>query len=83
MPLSWNEIKDRALAFSKRWQGETNEDANEKPFWVEFFTVFGVDRKRVAGIEISARAKKALQWKMVQFWYTFGKQKSYKSLINI
>jgi hypothetical protein len=51
MPLSWNEIKDRALAFSKRWQGETNEDASAKTFWDEFFNVFGVDRKRVATFE--------------------------------
>jgi len=55
MPLSWNEIKDRALTFSKRWQGETNEDANAKPFWVEFFTVFGVDRKRVATFEYKVK----------------------------
>lgn len=27
MPLSWNEIKTRALAFSKEWQDETSEDA--------------------------------------------------------
>ncbi|MDD5342846.1 MAG: hypothetical protein PHW12_00335 [Smithella sp.] len=51
MPLSWNEIKDRALAYSKRWQGETSEDANAKSFWDEFFIVFGVDRKRVATFE--------------------------------
>ena len=51
MPLSWNEIKDRALAYSKRWQGETSEDANAKSFWDEFFVVFGVDRKRVATFE--------------------------------
>lgn len=51
MPLSWNEIKDRALGFSKRWQGETSEDANAKSFWDEFFIVFGVDRKRVAAFE--------------------------------
>ena len=51
MPLSWNEIKDRALAFSKRWQGTTNEAAEAKSFWGEFFSVFGVDRKRVAAFE--------------------------------
>jgi len=27
MPLSWNEIKDRALAFSKEWETEVSEDA--------------------------------------------------------
>jgi hypothetical protein len=29
MPLSWNEIKTRATAFTKEWQNETNEDAFE------------------------------------------------------
>lgn len=27
MPLSWNEIKTRALAFSKEWSGESSEAA--------------------------------------------------------
>jgi hypothetical protein len=27
MPLSWNEIKTRARAFSKEWQDESSEDA--------------------------------------------------------
>lgn len=27
MPLSWNEIKDRALRFSREWTQESSEDA--------------------------------------------------------
>jgi hypothetical protein len=27
MPLSWNEIRHRAIAFSREWQGETREAA--------------------------------------------------------
>jgi hypothetical protein len=30
MPLSWKEIKTRALAFSKKWQDESSEDAEAK-----------------------------------------------------
>jgi len=30
MPLSWNEIKNRALAFSKTWENECCEDAEAK-----------------------------------------------------
>ncbi len=30
MPLSWNEIRSRALEFSKRWELETSEDAEAK-----------------------------------------------------
>ena len=41
MALSWNEIKDRALNFSKEWADTSNEEADAKPFLVEFFNVFG------------------------------------------
>lgn len=51
MPLSWNEIKDRALAFSKEWAGESSEDAEAKSFWDAFFNVFGVTRRRIASFE--------------------------------
>jgi len=51
MPLSWNEIKDRALNFSKEWAGTSNEEADAQPFLVEFFNVFGISRKRVATFE--------------------------------
>jgi hypothetical protein len=51
MTLSWNEIKDRALKFSKEWAGTANEDADAKPFLVEFFNVFGISSKRVSTFE--------------------------------
>ena len=51
MPLSWNEVKDRALRFSHEWAEETSEDAEAKSFWDAFFNVFGVPRRRVATFE--------------------------------
>jgi hypothetical protein len=51
MPLSWNEIKTRALAFSKEWQDESSEKAEAKSFWDDFFNVFGISRRRVASFE--------------------------------
>jgi hypothetical protein len=51
MPLSWNEIKSRALAFSKEWENENSEDAEAKSFWDDFFNVFGISRRRVATFE--------------------------------
>jgi hypothetical protein len=36
MPLSWNEIKNRALRFSKEWADTSNEEVYAKPFLVEF-----------------------------------------------
>jgi len=55
MPLSWNEIKDRALRFSREWQHESSEDAEAKSFWDGFFDVFGVSRRRVANFERKIR----------------------------
>lgn len=51
MPLSWNEIRANAIAFSKEWATESSEDAEAKTFWDEFFRVFGVPRRRVAVYE--------------------------------
>ena len=49
--LSWNEIKDRALRFSKEWEGEERERAEKDSFWNDFFNVFGISRRRVATFE--------------------------------
>lgn len=55
MPLSWNEIKDRAVQFSKEWENDFNEDAEAKSFMDGFFNVFGVPRRRVASFETHVR----------------------------
>ncbi len=55
MPLSWNEIKNRAIAFSQEWEDETSEDAEAKSFWDGFFRVFGISRRRVATFEQSVK----------------------------
>ena len=39
MPLSWNEIRDRAITFSKEWADESSEDAEAKSFWDAFFNL--------------------------------------------
>jgi hypothetical protein len=55
MPLSWNEIRHRAIAFANEWQGETREAAERQSFWNEFFNVFGVRRRTVATFEEPVR----------------------------
>jgi len=55
MPISWNEIKSRALAFSKEWRGETSEDAEAKTFWDDFFKVFDIRRRRLAAFEFHVK----------------------------
>ncbi|MHB8539362.1 MAG: DNA methyltransferase [Candidatus Acidiferrales bacterium] len=55
MPLSWNEIRHRAIAFSKEWTGVTSERAEKQTFWNEFFDVFGIRRRTVAIFEEPVR----------------------------
>ncbi len=45
MPLSWNEIKDRALAFSQEWPEEASESAEAESFWDFFFNIFCVPHR--------------------------------------
>lgn len=51
MPISWNEIKSRALKFSRTWADAAHEDSQAKPFWIDFFEIFGITDKRVATFE--------------------------------
>lgn len=51
MALNWNEIKSRAVTFSKEWENDFNEHAEAKSFMDDFFNVFGVSRRRVAIFE--------------------------------
>lgn len=51
MALSWNEIKDRAIKFSKEWADTSNEEADAKPFLDAFFDVFGITRKKIGTFE--------------------------------
>ena len=60
MPLSWNEIKSRAAAFINEWSPivmgadkthTAREEADAQSFQIEFFNIFGVDRKKVAIFE--------------------------------
>jgi hypothetical protein len=60
MPLSWNEIKSRALAFSRNWADAGHEDSQGKPFWIDFFEIFGITNKRVATFEHAVKKLKGL-----------------------
>jgi len=53
--LSWNEIKHRAVEFSKEWEDETSEKAEAQSFWNDFFYVFGIRRQRFAYFEKQVR----------------------------
>jgi type I restriction-modification system DNA methylase subunit len=68
MPLSWNEIKSRALAFSKEWENESSEDAEAKSFWDDFFKVFDISRRRIASFEAAVKKLGNKQGFIDLFW---------------
>ncbi len=68
MPLSWNEIKTRAIAFSKEWENESSEDAEAKSFWDDFFNVFGISRRRVAAFEKPVKKQDGKQGYIDLLW---------------
>jgi hypothetical protein len=51
MPLSWNEIRHCAIAFSKDWTRVKSERAEKQTSWNEYFNVFGMSRKALSSFE--------------------------------
>ncbi|MDC1361940.1 class I SAM-dependent DNA methyltransferase [Crocinitomicaceae bacterium] len=68
MALSWNEIKDRALKFTKEWEGESRERAEKDSFWNDFFNVFGISRRRLATFEEPVKKISGNQGFIDLFW---------------
>ena len=68
MALSWNEIKSRAVEFSKEWESETREHAEAKSFWDAFFSVFGMNRRRLAAFEEPVKMLENRQGFIDLFW---------------
>jgi hypothetical protein len=55
--LSWNEVRDRAIRFSRNsdWVNATSERRDKQTFYNEFFEVFGIRRASVAAFETNVR----------------------------
>ena len=68
MPLSWNEIKSRALSFSREWADAADEASQAKPFWIAFFEIFGITNKRVATFELAVKKFGGGQGYVDLFW---------------
>jgi hypothetical protein len=66
--LTLNEVRARALAFSKEWKGEKSESAEKQSFWNEFFNIFGIHRRRVASFEVNVDMLKGARGKIDLFW---------------
>ena len=52
MALSWNEIKDRALRFSKEWENTTNKKQMPSPSYMPFLMSLVLAEKRLELLNI-------------------------------
>ncbi|HET7078453.1 MAG TPA: DNA methyltransferase, partial [Chloroflexia bacterium] len=68
MPLSWNEIRGRALQFAQDYRGVTRENAETQSFYNDFFNVFGISRRRVASFEEPVKKLGAKRGRIDLFW---------------
>jgi hypothetical protein len=66
--LSWNEIRQRAIRFSREWKSAQDERAEAQTFWNEFFQVFGIRRRLVATFEETVKSLKNTHHRIDLFW---------------
>jgi hypothetical protein len=68
MPISWNEIRQNAIAFARDWAAARSEIAEKQTFWNEFFAVFGMLRRAVASFEEPVRQISGTYGRIDLFW---------------
>ncbi len=66
--LSWNEIRHRAIGFSREWRDTTSEKSESQSFWNDFFHVFGIKRRTVASFEEPVKKLSGTWGKIDLFW---------------
>jgi restriction-modification enzyme MmeI-like protein len=66
--ISWSEVRDRAIRFSREWAGTSSESAEKQTFWNEFFEVFGLRRRSVATFEEPVQRIHGTYGKIDLFW---------------
>jgi hypothetical protein len=72
MGFNWNEIKSRALLFSKAPGYACNVGSQAKPFWIGLFEIFGITHKRVAAFELNVKKRGGAQGFVSLFWPGFA-----------
>ncbi len=68
MPLSWNEIKDLAIKFSRDHADDARERGEAQSFWNDFFSVFGIQRRLVATFEKPVKKLSGSMGAIDLFW---------------
>jgi hypothetical protein len=68
MPLSWNEIRSRAARFSHEWKDTVREEADAKPFLIDFLKVFDISERRYYNFEHRVKKINARYGFIDLFW---------------
>ncbi len=66
--LGWNEIRSRAIAFSREYEDANREISETQSFYNDFFNIFGVSRRRIATFEEPARKLDGGLGRIDLFW---------------
>ena len=66
--LSWNEVRDRAIRFSRDHAADRSESAEKQTFWNEFLNVFGLRRASLASFESNVRNLKGNKGAIDLLW---------------
>jgi hypothetical protein len=66
--LSWNEIRHRAIGFSRENRDKTSEESDKQSFWNDFFHIFGIKRSAVASFEEPVKKLSGNLGKIDLFW---------------
>jgi hypothetical protein len=66
--LSWNETRDRSIAFAREWKDASHEEREKHLFWIGFFECFGVPLKSVAVFERAVENLKGNYGFLDLFW---------------
>lgn len=66
--LSWNEIKSRAISFSRDWKHGASERSDSQEFWVDFLNIFGIRRRTVASFEEAVQKLSGRDGRIDMFW---------------
>lgn len=66
--ISWSEVRDRAIRFSREHVGDRSESAEKQTFWNDFFNVFGLRRASLASFEENVRNLKGNKGAIDLLW---------------
>src|SRR5665647_135958 len=68
MSITWDEVRHKAIRFSRDWERAVSEVGEKQTFWNEFFEVFGLKRRSVATFEEPVQSIRGTYGRIDLFW---------------